>query len=478
MFYGCPVEKYSPSRRMGASSAGQGESSPSVPQHGSRPNGYPLQCSSQDFCQSVLSSSILPCGCLVSGLEPVGRCLPFSTPVPSPQGVHCAQVFSREDDTHSAGPPSADASKRPSKTSLCSWPSPSSATAVGSGRVDPGWKTLVLSLDSSSLLIAHLTEKYGYSLANRLVNGKRDSTQNQINIAWKAFQEFISLFQESEDPDFLRLDCMPLSISPLLHFCVWLREQKNFQSSTICNYKSSVAGILTTVFGLDCSSWEFSALRNNFFLEKPSNPPRIPQWDLQKVLDLLSSNVYVDSPSNFSQLKKTRFLLAIATGNRVSEIHAITRNGLSRIDENSPVQLAVKPGFLYKNQRANRSPPNIEVFPLSSGSPTLCPVKNLALYLRLTSSVDRGPLFINSRTNSPIHKSTVSRLICQVIEEADPGKFPKAHDTRRVDTSIAWTRGLEPSEITKRTFWRSSNIFIERYLSHKGVFNCVALNTV
>ena len=170
--------------------------------------------------------------------------------------------------------------------------------------------------------------------------------------------------------------------------------------------------------------------------------------------------------------------MAIATGNRISEIHAITRNGLGSIKENLPVHLAVKPGFLCKNQKANRSPPNIEVVPLSSGPASLCPVKNLALYLRLTDNVDRGPLFINSKTDSPIHKSTVSRLICQVIEEADPGKFPKVHDTRRVGTSIAWTRGLEPSEITKRTFWRSSNIFIDRYLSYKGGFNCVALNTV
>ena len=115
--------------------------------------------------------------------------------------------------------------------------------------------------------------------------------------------------------------------------------------------------------------------------------------------------------------------------------------------------------------------------PLSNGPLSLCPVKNLAIYLRLTSKVSRGPLFLNSKTDLPIHKSTVSRLICSVIDEADPGKFPRVHDTRRVGTSIAWSRGLDPEEIIRRTFWRSSNIFVDRYLSVKAGFHCVALNT-
>ena len=50
--------------------------------------------------------------------------------------------------------------------------SPSPQTA-GSGSLDRGWKALVLSLDGPSLLRSHLTETYGFSMADRLVNGKR-----------------------------------------------------------------------------------------------------------------------------------------------------------------------------------------------------------------------------------------------------------------------------------------------------------------
>ena len=48
----------------------------------------------------------------------------------------------------------------------------------------------------------------------------------------------------------------------------------------------------------------------------------------------------------------------------------------------------------------------------------------------------------------------LEKVLCEVINEADPGSFPQAHDIRRVVTSLAWTRGLEPAEITKRTFWK------------------------
>ena len=134
------------------------------------------------------------------------------------------------------------------------------------------------------------------------------------------------------------------------------------------------------------------------------------------------------------------------------------------------------PGFLFKNQRLNRSPPNIEIVPLETGPIELCPVNNLATYLK-GSPPTRGKLFVNSRTNKPLHSSSISKLLCELINEADPGLIPQAHDVRRIATSIAWTRGLDPLEITKRTFWSSSNVFIERYLSARNKIVGVALNT-
>ena len=138
------------------------------------------------------------------------------------------------------------------------------------------------------------------------------------------------------------------------------------------------------------------------------------------------------------------------------------------------------PGFPFKNQRQGRSPPNIELLPLNDHSSSLCPVNNLRIYLHMTGvtgNVVRGSIFRNSRSDRPLLKSTLSKIICDIIEEADPGKFPRTHDTRKYSTSLAWTRGLDPTEISKRAFWRSTSVFVDRYLSHVRDACCVALNT-
>ena len=156
-----------------------------------------------------------------------------------------------------------------------------------------------------------------------------------MSLAWKAFHSFIS-----SKADSLQDDCAestPLSPGLILEFCIWLREVKDFQTSTICNYKASVSSILKEVFNVHCPLQEFKALKNSLFLEKPTNRPRIPSWDLEKVLDLLSSDKYSSLPlDEFKQLKKTLFLVAIATGNRISEINNMTRSGLKDLDVSQP----------------------------------------------------------------------------------------------------------------------------------------------
>ena len=118
----------------------------------------------------------------------------------------------------------------------------------------------------------------------------------------------------------------------------------------------------------------------------------------------------------------------------------------------------------------------MEIVPLLGGTPALCPVRSLACYLSF-SEESRGPLFLNSKTGKPLHKCSISKILCDLIEEASPNCLPRAHEVRKYATSLAWTRGLSPDEITKRAFWRSSSIFIERYLCVNGGSNCVALNT-
>ena len=152
------------------------------------------------------------------------------------------------------------------------------------------------------------------------------------------------------------------------------------------------------------------------------------------------------------------------------------RTGLEHMNISEKVTIPIMPGFFYKNQRLGRTPPNREIFPLSDGHQALCPVKTHASYLSLSGPC-RGPLFLNSQTKVPLHKSSISMILCEVIEEAFPNWMPRAQEVRKFATSLAWKRWLISRRNIKRAFWRSSSIFIDRYLSGKVSQNCVALNT-
>ena len=105
---------------------------------------------------------------------------------------------------------------------------------------------------------------------------------------------------------------------------------KGLEVSTIRCYRDSLSLPFKLAFQVDASSWEFKELLNCFFLEHPPRSFSCPDWDLGRVLSLLSSDLYSSLPlDKFRQLKKALFLFALAVGSRISEVHAVVRNGIS-----------------------------------------------------------------------------------------------------------------------------------------------------
>ena len=144
------------------------------------------------------------------------------------------------------------------------------------------------------------------------------------------------------------------------------------------------------------------------------------------------------------------------------------------------VTLAVRPGFLYKNERYNNISPDVS-FPCLSkpdGSPRpLCPVTTLKRWLSATKDFQGHQLFFNLQTLRPLKASLLSQMLCRLINTSQKGTFPKGHDIRKVATSLAWTRGIGISEVVKRAFWKSSNVFIKTYLHNQLPNHCVALGS-
>lgn len=225
---------------------------------------------------------------------------------------------------------------------------------------------------------------------------------------------------------------------------------------------------------MDLVSPRFALLRRSLFLARP--PVRRPtlRWDLEKVLGFLRLPAFGSPTTSVSLLlERSLFLTALATGNRVSEIAALCRDGISDLADGS-LSIPVRQGFLYKNQSARRTPPPVVLRPLPGDA--LCPVTALRAYLRASSS-PAGALFVHPRSLSPLSRGHISVRVCRLIRQADPAGVPQMHDLRRAAASIAWTRGVPADQIVQRAFWSSSSVFIRRYLTTCPAPPCVALQS-
>ena len=110
---------------------------------------------------------------------------------------------------------------------------------------------------------------------------------------------------------------------------------------------------------------------------------------------------------------KTTFLLAVASGQRRSMLHALSV-ALGHIRwEKDGVRLIPTPSFLAKNQSASSKPVELFIKPLTAFSPddkVWCPVRALKWYLDRTKTIRKSDqLFIICKDlHSPASKDSAS----------------------------------------------------------------------
>lgn len=344
-------------------------------------------------------------------------------------------------------------------------PPPPSPTTL-QGRVVRGLKSKCVSMDRISLVTGLLRSSYGEP-ALLLARSHRPSSVRQAEVAWRAWQSWLTNHHDSEH----------ISVSSVLRFLIFLAEVRNLSPSTVNCYRSSLRLPLRLLADIDVTAFPFPDLTKALFLRNPRAPPLAPSWSLERVLALLQTPSFAGpGASPYNTLRHCLFLIALASGNRVSELSALVRPPQFPSGSEASVTLPVRPGFLFKNQRRGRAPPNVVITSLRGSPRSLCPVWALGRYLR-GSTRPGGSLFLHSQRQTPLRPPTVSATLCSVIEEADPGRLPRAHDVRRMAASLAWTRGLAPEDIVRRAFWRSSSTFIDTYLVPVRPVAGVALNT-
>ncbi|XP_071085823.1 uncharacterized protein [Haliotis cracherodii] len=210
------------------------------------------------------------------------------------------------------------------------------------------------------------------------------SSRNLYDDKWKSFDQFATSkgFSAAKAT-------IPQVADSLCH----LRSTRNLKGSTLGTYLAAISSVLTMANGIKLTKVpELIALLRSFRHEDQQKSFRAPAWDLNIVLQHLTSDAYEPlQQADFVHLtQKTLFLLALATAARISEIHAIDFNRITfDSGNNSSAHLGLRWDFIAKNQLPGQLDRQFHVPALSSvlGAEdtedlSLCPVKSLKIIPR------------------------------------------------------------------------------------------------
>ena len=320
-------------------------------------------------------------------------------------------------------------------------------------------------------------KKNSKEVADHVSRARRESTRKVYDAKWRVFVDWTNQKQIN-----------PIKASPtvIADFLIFLFRDKRCQVSTIKGYRSTISNTLKFKSGYDIGSHPIiSELIKSFENQRPVERSLAPKWDLSLVLSHICKAPFepLHEASLLHLSMKTAFLLTMATARRVSEVHAFAIDKehfrFSNIDGSLIIRTQV--GFLAKNQLPTRAPDSIKIPKLSnfcarndSFSRLLCPIRAIKVYLKRTKILrkNRNRLFIPTRGDHDINKSTISKWVKYTIKHAYKAistnqiKLLKirAHELRALSASWAYFNFIPLDEIIKAAVWSNSSIFASHYL--------------
>ena len=148
--------------------------------------------------------------------------------------------------------------------------------------------------------------------------------------------------------------------------------------------------------------------------------------------------------------KKAIFLVALASGGRISEISALQR-GPSHIRFSlQDILLIQARDFLAKNENSQRRRDPSRTRALGTKDP-LCPVLTLKSYLERTSNAKTRGLFLYHIKQTTLSIAQIRTRMLSLIRTANPGSSPKVHGIRKYATTLAFLNEANFFEIAAFT---------------------------
>ena len=324
---------------------------------------------------------------------------------------------------------------------------------------------------------------FSEEVIDRLVRSHATSTKKQYKSQWALFVGWATDKRASP--------CDPTepSVKILAEFLTWLFQVRGLSTGSVINYKSAISFFWkrNSDFDIPPEDKILRELIRSFKRERPSATKRSVTWDLRLVLEFFSSERFAvwDEVSDKDLTLKTVFLIALASGKRRGELHALTRDGVKEVHgERKGLLLHPAASFISKtHMRTDGLGALKPVFiPAlvndNTDNDLLCPVTCLNKYLSRSAQYraeNQKQLFISWQRNCTrdVRLATISSYIKQAVLLAynlvddDTVKATKVipHTVRHVATSLKAWRFCSLNDILEAGSWVSPNTFISHYLT-------------
>ena len=252
-------------------------------------------------------------------------------------------------------------------------------------------------------------------------------------------------------------------------------------------HRAALADPLFYSFKIDTGAKIFKDFFTACRTRRPIKKVLPPAWDVDKVLRFLRSPQFANNATITTPalLLKTIFLLALASGSRVSELAALRRDKdhCQFLENNKGINLSTKDGVLFKSERLLKQNPVLFIPSLKNKkhkTDVLCPVNALKHWLSRTDKWEnpQSVIWFNAATKRPGNARLLSLRFKKLIQLAYTEKVSaKFHDIRKAATSLAFNQGLSISQVCARANWAGESVFFKSYFYKNNTnLKCISLS--
>lgn len=328
-------------------------------------------------------------------------------------------------------------------------------SSEGEASVGPdGPTTSAGAIDPANRLAVVRNQMEGSGLSDQVVKlllgGVRNYTSAAYQSAWSGWHSWC--VRQGADP-------MSPSLEKVLEFLSWLvGEGKAYRTVNVS--RSMLSSTLGKIDGFDIGKHPLVVkLMKGAYNKKPPAPKYTGFWDVNLVINYITSLGPNDGLSFSALSTKLAVLLALSSLCRVSELASIVKDSI--------VTSQVFPSVPRKSQRASA----LQVITLKKLLPVslACPVEALKQYLSVSEPFRVGAkgrlLLLSLRPpRCSVSGSTVARWIKSILSEAGVDTtIYSAHSTRGASASNAANRGVPTDAILSAGCWKSESTFTRFY---------------